>query len=279
MDRLKITACAKINLALSVIGKRPDGYHELDTVMQSVDLSDTVYIEKSREINIAGSPFSKEESIEYKAAELFSKTAGTGGAYIKTEKRIPVAAGLGGGSADAAAVLVGMNELYGAGLDEKELCNMAVKLGADVPFLISGGTARAKGIGEKLTRLKAMPEFWFVIIKTGGKSSTAEMFSRLDSTDYKRADIEKTVSALSCGNEDMLLSSFSNSFEILWGNSDIIKTVKNLGADAVALSGSGPARFAVFKEEAAAEKAKETLLNNGIDAYLCRPCEKSLIIE
>lgn len=279
MDRLKITACAKINLALSVIGKRPDGYHELDTVMQSVDLSDTVYIERAAEIKIDGTPFAQGKSIEYKAAKLFSEAVGTGGAYIRTEKRIPIAAGLGGGSADAAAVLSGMNRLYDAGLTEMELCSLAVKLGADVPFLISGGTARAKGIGERLTVLKAMPRVYFVIIKADGKPSTGEMFSRLDNTDYIKPDIEKTVSAIESGNTDMLLSSLSNSFEILWKNSDILKTVNALGADAAGLSGSGPARFAVFKEKTAADKAKELLSSKGIAAYLCEPAEKSLIIE
>lgn len=279
MDRLKITACAKINLALSVIGKRPDGYHELDTVMQSVDLSDTVYIERAAEIKIDGTPFAQGKSIEYKAAKLFSETVGTGGAYIRTEKRIPIAAGLGGGSADAAAVLAGMNRLYGTGLTESELCSLAVKLGADVPFLISGGTARAKGIGERLTVLKAMPRVYFVIIKADGKPSTGEMFSRLDKTEYIKPDIEKTVKAIESGNTDMLLSSLSNSFEILWENSDILKTVNALGADAAGLSGSGPARFAVFKEKTAAERAREILSGKGIAAYLCEPAEKSLIIE
>lgn len=279
MERLKITACAKINLALSVIGRRPDGYHELDTVMQSVDLSDTVYIEKGAEIKIDGTPFAQEESIEYKAAKLFSEAVGIGGAYIRTEKRIPIAAGLGGGSADAAAVLSGMNRLYNAGLTEMELCSLAVKLGADVPFLISGGTARAKGIGERLTRLNAMPKVYFVIIKADGKPSTGEMFSRLDNTDYIKPDIEKTVKAIENGNTDMLLSTLSNSFEILWKNSDILKTVNALGADAAGLSGSGPARFAVFKEKTAAERAKKLLSSKGIAAYLCEPTEKSLIIE
>lgn len=279
MDRLKVTACAKINLSLSVIGKRNDGYHELDTVMQSVDLSDTVYIEKSAKTSVSGGSFLQEESIEYKAARLFSETVGTGGACIKTEKNIPVAAGLGGGSADAAAVLTGMNELYGTGLTKEELCNMAVKLGADVPFLIYGGTARARGIGEKLTLLRPITKCYFVIIKAGGKLSTAEMFSRLDNTDYKKPDIEKTVQALENSDTDMLLSSLSNSFEILWQDSAVLKTVNELGADAVALSGSGPARFAVFREMLAAEKACKILKENGIEAYACRPTEKSLIIE
>ena len=160
-----------------------------------------------------------------------------------------------------------------------ELCSLAVKLGADVPFLISGGTARAKGIGERLTRLNAMPKVYFVIIKADGKPSTGEMFSRLDKTEYIKPDIEKTVKAIENGNTDMLLSTLSNSFEILWENSDILKTVNALGADAAGLSGSGPARFAVFKEKTAAERAKELLSSKGIAAYLCEPTEKSLIIE
>ena len=144
MQSLKIKANAKINLSLSVLGKRKDGYHELDTVMQSISLYDTVYIEKGDKITGECGEFGGEDNIAFKAAAAFFKVCSiNGGANIKIEKRRPSAAGMGGGSADAAAVLVGLNKLYKTKLSYEKLLSIAVKLGADVPFLICGGSARA----------------------------------------------------------------------------------------------------------------------------------------
>ena len=279
MEQIKITACAKINLSLSVLGKREDGYHELDTVMQSVDLSDTVYIEKYSGIITDCSGISAEENIAARAARLFCEKTGAEGCKIKIEKRIPAAAGLGGGSADAAAVLAGLNRLYKTGISETELCEIAVKIGADVPFLIAGGTARARGIGEKLTPLAPLKDCWFLLAKAEEKPSTAEMFSRLDSTDYIKPDIEKTVNAVNRGDLNGVLQNLGNSFEILWQESPLKEMLSSTHPAACSLSGSGPARFAVYGDLNAALRARDKLSAKGVFCEICKPLNKSLIFE
>lgn len=279
MEQIKITACAKINLSLSVLGKREDGYHELDTVMQSVDLSDTVYIEKCCGIITDCKGISAEENIAARAARLFCEKTGAEGCKIKIEKRIPAAAGLGGGSADAAAVLAGLNRLYKTGISETELCEIAVKIGADVPFLIAGGTARARGIGEKLTPLMPLKDCWFLLAKAEEKPSTAEMFSRLDSTDYIKPDIERTVNAVNCGDLNGVLENLGNSFEILWSKSPLKEMLSSTHPAACSLSGSGPARFAVYGDLNAALRARDKLSAKGVFCEICKPLNKSLIFE
>ena len=279
MEKIKITACAKINLSLSVLGKSEDGYHELDTVMQSVDLSDTVYIEKCRGIITDCKGISAEENIAARAARLFCEKTGAEGCKIKIEKRIPAAAGLGGGSADAAAVLAGLNRLYKTGISKTELCEIAVKIGADVPFLIAGGTARARGIGEKLTPLMPLKDCWFLLAKAEEKPSTAEMFSRLDSTDYIKPDIEKTVNAVNCGDLNGVLENLGNSFEILWSKSALKEMLSSTHPAACSLSGSGPARFAVYGDLNAALRARDKLSAKGVFCEICKPLNKSLIFE
>ena len=279
MEKIKITACAKINLSLSVLGKREDGYHELDTVMQSVDLSDTVYIEKCRGIITDCKGISAEENIAARAARLFCEKTGAEGCKIKIEKRIPAAAGLGGGSADAAAVLAGLNRLYKTGISKTELCEIAVKIGADVPFLIAGGTARARGIGEKLTPLMPLKDCWFLLAKAEEKPSTAEMFLRLDSTDYIKPDIEKTVNAVNCGDLNGVLENLGNSFEILWSKSALKEMLSSTHPAACSLSGSGPARFAVYGDLNAALRARDKLSAKGVFCEICKPLNKSLIFE
>lgn len=280
MQSLKIKANAKINLSLSVLGKRFDGYHELDTVMQSISLNDTVYIEKSDKITVECGEFGGEDNIAFKAAEAFFKASGiNAGAKIKIEKRIPSAAGMGGGSADAAAVLVGLDKLYEAELSYERLLSVAVKLGADVPFLIRGGTARAKGIGELLEPLKPIGGCYFLIAKGENKPSTGEMFRRLDSAKYNKPDIEKTVSALNSGDLSAVFSSLDNSFAALWQESHVKAELLKTDADGVSLSGSGPAWFAVYRDKEKAVAAEKALKALRIPVFICEPQNKSLIFE
>ncbi|MBQ5501766.1 MAG: 4-(cytidine 5'-diphospho)-2-C-methyl-D-erythritol kinase, partial [Selenomonas sp.] len=165
-----VEANAKINLTLDILGKRPDGYHEVAMVMQTVGLHDTLTLEKreqgiSLNINV---PWLKadEKNLAWRAAALVQEEFGlTGGVHIELIKRIPVAAGLAGGSADAAAVLKGMSELYGLNLSDNKLCELGAKLGSDIPFCLLGGTMLATGRGEVLKRLPDMPETWVVLVK------------------------------------------------------------------------------------------------------------------
>lgn len=280
MQSLKIKANAKINLSLSVLGKREDGYHELDTVMQSISLNDTVYIEKNDKITVECGELGGEDNIAFKAAAAFFKASGIdAGAKIKIEKRIPSAAGMGGGSADAAAVLVGLDKLYEAELSYERLLSVAVKLGADVPFLIRGGTARAKGIGEILEPLKPIGGCYFLIAKGENKPSTGEMFRRLDSAKYNKPDIEKTVSALNSGDVSAVFSSLDNSFAALWQESHVKAELLKTDADGVSLSGSGPAWFAVYRDKEKAVAAEKALKALRIPVFICEPQNKSLIFE
>lgn len=280
MQSLKIKANAKINLSLSVLGKREDGYHELDTVMQSISLNDTVYIEKNDKITVECGELGGEDNIAFKAAAAFFKASGIdAGAKIKIEKRIPSAAGMGGGSADAAAVLVGLDKLYEAELSYERLLSVAVKLGADVPFLIRGGTARAKGIGEILEPLKPIGGCYFLIAKGENKPSTGEMFRRLDSAKYNKPDIEKTVSALNSGDVSVVFSSLDNSFAALWQESHVKAELLKTDADGVSLSGSGPAWFAVYRDKEKAVAAEKALKALRIPVFICEPQNKSLIFE
>lgn len=280
MQNLKIKANAKVNLSLSVLGKREDGYHELDTVMQSISLYDTVYIEKSDKIAVECGEFGGEDNIAFKTAAAFFKASGiNAGADIKIEKRIPSAAGMGGGSADAAAVLVGLDKLYEAKLSYEKLLKIAVKLGADVPFLIRGGTARAKGIGEILEPIKPIGGCYFLIAKGESKPSTGEMFRLLDSADYNKPDIEKTATAINSQDMVSLVASMDNSFAALWRESRIKAELLKTDADAVSLSGSGPAWFAVYLDKNRAVAAEKALKALNIPAFLCEPENKSLIFE
>lgn len=280
MQSLKIKANAKINLSLSVLGKRADGYHELDTVMQSISLNDTVYIEKSDKITVECGEFGGEANIAFKTAEaFFAESRIKAGAAIRIEKRIPSAAGLGGGSADAAAVLVGLDRLYETELSYEKLLKIAVALGADVPFLIRGGTARARGIGEVLEPLSPLCGCYFLIAKGENKPSTGEMFSRLDSAEYNKPDIEKTAAALDSRDLGAVLCSLDNSFAALWRESRVKEELLKTKADAVSLSGSGPAWFAVYLDKDRAEAAEKSLKEVNIPCFLCNAEDKSLMIE
>lgn len=280
MDSILFAANAKINLALSVIGKRNDSYHELDTVMQTVDISDEISIKKSRFFSFESDSFNGENNIAFKAAHCFFLAAGIKPqVQIKIKKFIPSSAGLGGGSTDAAGVLTGLDKIFETGFSKARLCEMAASLGADVPFLIDGGTQRARGIGEILTPLPAIPKCSAVIILAGDKPSTAEMFARLDKTDYPRPDIEKTVTAVKNGSYSELTRALGNSFSVLWEGSNIPDRLYSCGADVVSLSGSGPARFALFSDDEKAKMAREYLKNEGFFVYLCRPSESSFVIK
>lgn len=279
MNSLYVKANAKINLSLSVLGKREDGYHNVDTVMQSVDIFDEIYLQKSPVLSFECDGAAFENNIAEKAARLFfAETGITERVDIRLKKHIPAAAGLGGGSADAAGVLVGLNTLFEAEIPYTRLCTLAASLGADVPFLIKGGTQRAEGIGERLTALSGMPDCEILIVMGGKKSSTAEMFSRLDGTAYPKPDIQKTVDALKKDSLNAVCQTLGNSFSALWDNTELFKKLMHFGADAVSLSGSGPACFAVFFDGAKAEKTKAELEANGISVYSCRPAEKSVIL-
>lgn len=184
MRSVTVLAPAKLNLTLDVTGTRPDGYHTLDMIMQAVSLRERVTLRRSRGLSLSlpGSRVpANEHNTAYKAALAFFHGTGLlAGAAITVEKHVPVRAGMAGGSADAAAVLVGLNELYGARLSAAELCALGAQVGADVPFSIVGGTARVTGVGDILEPLKPCPPCFFTVCMPAGGISTPQAYARYD---------------------------------------------------------------------------------------------------
>lgn len=242
---ITLIAHAKINLFLDITGKRADGYHLLETVMQSVDLSDIVsveLVELNDEITVSCSDPEipeDEDNICYKAAELFYALLGKhGGADIYIDKRIPHGAGLGGGSADAAAVLRGLNKLCGKPFDEETLLRLAAKTGADVPFCLAGGTKLCRGIGDIMTDEKPYPARDFLIVKPAFNCDTKSAYADYDVTMIPRRERRE--------------GEYYNVFREIYKNPEIngiIEKLKELGATGAELTGSGSAVFGAFADE------------------------------
>ena len=269
---IEISAFAKINWTLDICGRRADGYHLLDSVMQSVSLCDTVTLEKDRGFSVSCSvtELAGENNIAAVAAETFFRETGIlGGVKIRIEKQIPLAAGLGGGSADAAAVLVGLNHLYETNLSAAQLCEIGVTVGADVPFCIVGGTARVGGIGEKIEPLPTVEPLDLLLIKNGVKPSTGEMYRRLDAEKTPPAVTDAAVNAIRRGDTESFLQNLGNAFERVSGLFGVPELLSGKPIT-IGLSGSGPTVFAVFLPEQAASE-EERLKKQGIEVYRCRP--------
>lgn len=263
-------------------GKREDGYHLIDTFMHSVSLFDELRIEKAENITLVcdNSEIDGEKNIAYNAALKFFEAANIkGGARIKISKYIPTAAGLGGGSADAAAVLVGLNKLYNANLSYDKLCETALTLGADVPFFIKGGCQRAEGIGEILTTHKPLQNGYFVLAKAETKPSTKRMYEIIDNKPLYLVDTNKVIEAVKCNDLSLLSNHMGNAFEKVWEESEVKQKLLSFSPLAVSLSGSGPTWFALFDGKDKAQSTFEKLKKENIDCYICEPIEKALIFE
>lgn len=282
---MKLKAYAKVNLSLDVTGKRADGYHTLSSVFQSVSLCDIVEIEKSDRISVKCSDTSlngEDNLCNTAAVKLFEVAKIQGGAEIFIEKHIPLAGGLGGGSADAGAVLKGLNELYGKPLSYGKLLEIALSLGADVPFCMVGGTKLCEGIGEIMTELPALPECYIVIAKKGQKSSTGDMYKALDGlSDRKKSDVEKIKAGLERGSLAEIFSSAYNCFELVCEQS-ALKEAREIATSSNAiycgLSGAGPSVIAVYDNPNKALEGLETFKTQGFQSFLVEPtavgCEK-----
>ncbi len=279
---MKIRANAKINLSLCVCGKRKDGYHLIDTIMHSVGLFDEITLEKADQIIVecSNSAIKTQDNIAFKAAKLFFEDFGIiGGCKISINKNIPTAAGLGGGSADAAAVLLGLDKLYSANIPHNELCKTALKLGADVPFFIDGGCQRAEGIGEILTPLKPLKSGYILLAKADSKPSTAQMYRILDSKETVLCDTEKIIDLIKQDNLCELSRNLYNAFGEVWTESQLKQILLELSPLAVSISGSGPTWFAIFYDLEKAKKAESILKVKKIDSWLTCPQEKAIIFE
>ncbi|WP_085813174.1 4-(cytidine 5'-diphospho)-2-C-methyl-D-erythritol kinase [Geoanaerobacter pelophilus] len=262
MKKLQLLAPAKVNYRLDVLGKRPDGYHELRMIMQRVDLCDEI------EIALADSPGVRVTcgrkgvpdgpgNIAWRAADALLKLSGREvGIEISIAKKIPVGAGLGGGSSDAATVLMGVNELLGLGLSDERLMEVGVKLGADVPFFIFKKPALAEGIGDRLTALEGVPSLWVVLVNPGIHVSTAWVYQNLRLTTREPA----TIIPRSYSSLDEVCALLSNDLEpVTCGRFPLVGELKEVliaaGARGSLMSGSGSTVFGLFDKESVARQA------------------------
>ncbi len=264
---IKAKAYAKTNLFLDITGKRDNGYHEIDTVMQSVSLCDEVSLSLTNSgftVSCDNAQLSGEGNIALKACEAFARYSGySGGADIFISKNIPVAAGMGGGSADATAVLLLLNKASGKNLSVCRLTEIATELGADVPFFLEGGTARAQGIGEKLSPIPST-KLYFVFLKELEKQSTGKMYSVLDTIDYpKNGNIHTLISGLANRDINKVSSNIFNAFEFCWNFEEMSSPFLEFVPDKVFLSGSGPTVCAMFSSDGAARTCADTLISRG----------------
>lgn len=267
MDKIKLKALGKINLGLDVLGRRPNGYHDVRMVMQTVYLYDQILLEKtdkegiSLETNLFYLPVN-ENNLAYRAAKmLIDEFAIKEGVHISLEKHIPVATGMAGGSSNAAAVLYGMNRLFQLGLTDQELMDRGVQLGADVPYCIMRGTVLAEGIGEKLTPLPAMPKCHVLLAKPPISVSTQKVYEKLDAQKVtKHPDIDGILLGLQTGDLKKITSSMGNVLENVtiteYPQIESIKDVmKEEGALNAMMSGSGPTVFGIYDDKMLARRA------------------------
>ena len=283
MSGVTVKARAKLNLSLDVLGRRPDGFHDLCMVMQSCTLADDVYVESAApgdflaQTNRSYIP-TGDKNVAVKAARAYYAALGReGGAHMRITKRIPVCAGLGGGSSDAAAVLLALNELHGGALDSAALQAAALAAGSDVPFCLMGGTALAEGRGELLTPLPKLPETDTVICMPYFSCSTPELFGRIDSRRSRcHPDTAGLIAALEAGDVRGVAQRMYNVFEDALGKraANTVQEIKlqllDNGALGAAMSGSGSAVFGLFPDAESAAKAYEAVRPLCREVFLAR---------
>ncbi len=293
MKRTTEQAYAKINLCLDVTGKRENGYHEIDGVMQSVTLSDLVTVEFEADdlteivLTAEGNPDMPTDgkNLAYRAAEKLLRAADvTGKVRVHLQKKIPMAGGLAGGSTDAAAVLRALNRLLPAPLAISELCRIGGELGADVPFCVVGGAMRTQGIGDVLTAVPSIPDCYIVIARRGEGVSTPWAYGKLDElygnfqagAERPNSNLPELLSALERGALAEVCASVYNIFEPvvcrLQGDVTVLREeMLRYGAMVARMSGSGPSVFGIFETESAAEETCQSLRGMGADAFVCQP--------
>ncbi|CEQ25441.1 4-(cytidine 5'-diphospho)-2-C-methyl-D-erythritol kinase [Paraclostridium sordellii] len=292
MNSIGLKSRAKINLSIDVLGKRQDGYHIVEMIMQTIDLYDNLKITQIEEDSIKIKSNSQDiplnqDNIVYKAANILKEKFNIKkGIEISIQKNIPVAAGMAGGSSNAAAVLVGLNRIWDLGLNQLELKDIALQLGADVPFCITGGSALAQGIGEELTDIKGLNENIHILIcKPNIFVSTKEVYQSLDMNEIKkRPDNQKLIDALQVNDVRYVSENMVNVLEEVTSSKyNEINQIERIIMDNKALgsmmSGSGPTVFGLFDNKEYAIRAKEELLQNYNQVYLVKSSDKGVEIN
>lgn len=271
MEKIVCKAMAKVNLGLDVLRRRQDGYHEVRMIMQSVDLYDVLTFEKTEAAGIVIRTNKKniptdQRNLIYKAVDLLmQKYSITDGLCVTLEKRIPMAAGMAGGSTDAAAVFVAMNELFSLHMTQESMCELAVTIGADVPYCIVGGTVLAEGIGEKLTKLADAPACTLLIAKPSVGVSTKYVYENLHADKLRQhPDVDGMLTAIYEDDLDGVAKRLGNVLETVTVKAyPVIEKLKSWmmehGAVNALMSGSGPTVFGIYKEAQEAQRACEQL--------------------
>ena len=279
---MKIKAYGKINLTLDVVGRRKDGYHLLDTVMQTISIWDELEIQHSRQPGVhlqcnKDSLPTDSKNTAFRAAKFFLEDRGleNEGVYIFIKKHLPSRSGMGGGSADAAAVLRGLNEMYGTGLPADKLMELGAKVGADVPFCVVGGAARCTGVGADVEPIEPMPQCWLVVCKPPTGMSTPRAYSLLDQ--YPLSSTQATprmLEAMAAGNLKRIGKGLANRFDETIRMAPV-RALKRAMMDAGALgsmmTGSGSSVYGIFETEQRAREAMEQLAGMG-KLFLAQPC-------
>ncbi|WP_105617563.1 4-(cytidine 5'-diphospho)-2-C-methyl-D-erythritol kinase [Vallitalea okinawensis] len=280
MYEVTLKARAKINISLDVLRRREDGYHDVKMIMQTVELYDKVYMRKTRKqgifinVNLRWLP-TDDKNLCYKAAKLLMDSFQLeDGVYIDLYKKIPVAAGLAGGSSDAAAVLVGINKLFRLGLSKDQLAEFGKQIGADVPYCIMRGTALAEGIGEQLTPLKAFPDCYVVLAKPDIKVSTPWVYKNLQLQNVdKHPETDHLIEEIEKNNLKSIANQLCNVLEEVTIKeypviNEIKRTLIEQGALGSLMSGSGPTVFGLFDDKNKAKEAVAYIKNNGIAKHV-----------
>ena len=286
---LKVTARAKVNWSIDILGILPNGYHQMDMLMSNVSLSDELFLSPGASItlSIAGnSLLSAKDNLVLRAANALRKQTGyTGGAEIKLHKHIPHGAGLGGGSADAAAALIGLNTLWKLGLPMETLQELAQTLGADVPFFLTGGFARIGGFGETVHPISPLPDIPLVILQSCSPQSTDAVFKLYDSLDtVSHPDTEAALDALIHTDFGALSKAAGNVLQqALEPNkpqlSEALAALDALGAQFAAMTGSGSAVFGAFPDTVSAKAAQRILHKRWKKCRACHTTMQSITIE
>ncbi|WP_122640873.1 4-(cytidine 5'-diphospho)-2-C-methyl-D-erythritol kinase [Romboutsia sp. Marseille-P6047] len=292
MNSIELKSRAKINLSIDVLGKRQDGYHLVEMIMQTIDLYDIIKIKEVNNNDIIINSNSSDipldgDNIVYKAVDLLRRTFSIEkGVEIFIEKNIPIAAGMAGGSSNAAAVLVGLNKMWNLNLSDKKLQELGFKLGADVPFCIVGNAALAKGVGEELTYIKGLPKDVSILVcKPELFVSTKEVYEGLDLSNIKiRPNNEYLIQCLKNNDIDSISRNMVNVLEAVTSkNHAQIKEIEEIMNENKALgsmmSGSGPTVFGLYKNKEDALKGKKELLKKYKQVYVVNSSEKGVEIN
>ncbi len=283
---LKVLAPAKINLTLEVLARRPDGYHEISSVMQGVGLFDELFLEVSEGLTLAteGLDVDVEDNLVMKAARLLQSAGGTdAGARIYLKKVIPAAAGLGGGSSDAAAALKALNQLWHLGMSLEELAALGSGIGSDVSFFIYGGTAMAGGKGEKITPVGPITPAWIVLCQPPvivPPDKTRRMYGSLRAADFTdghyTARMVEKLDKERCIDQNLVFNVFETVALSLFPDLSIFyRAMKRAGSEKVIMAGSGPALYSIFPEESAAAKVYSALMSGGTKVYLVKTVDQN----